>query len=219
MTENKAIVLLSGGQDSATCLSIACQAGYDSILAVTFEYGQRHVIELKKAVQLAEIAGVPIRIVEASFIAQLSTTALTSATIPITTEEGELPSTFVPGRNLFFLSMAAVIARQEGVRTLYMGVCQTDFSGYPDCRVAFIQSAETTINLAMETTIQIKTPLMNLTKAETIMLMKELGTLSWYADTHTCYEGRVPACGRCPACQLRLKGFELAGIQDPIEYC
>ena len=217
MAGNSALVLLSGGQDSATCLSLACRA-HESVMAIAFDYGQRHRIELEKAKKLSSLAGCPLRVIDSTFISQLSDNALTSDTLPITTEPGQLPSTFVPGRNLFFLSMAAVIARQHKIDTIYTGVCQTDFSGYPDCRDDFIKSAEQTINLAMDTRLSIKTPLMHLTKSETVLLMKAQGTLSWYAHTHTCYKGQVPACGQCPACQLRLNGFREANINDPLPY-
>ncbi len=215
---NKALVLLSGGQDSATCLAVACNSGVDSVQAVTFDYGQRHRIEIEKAQILADIAGVPIRVINAKFIGELSQNALTDFDQEIKQNPGELPSTFVPGRNLFFLSMAGVLARQAGIKQIYTGVCEADFSGYPDCRSDFIESAEQSINLAMETTIKIVTPLMQLTKAETVKLMSQHGKLPWYAQTHTCYEGLIPACGRCPACQLRLQGFKEAGVVDPLPY-
>lgn len=217
MKKYESIVLLSGGQDSATCLSLACRESH-SVLAIAFDYGQRHRVELEKANALACLAGVPLVVVDAGFIASLSPNALVDTDIPVTTSLNELPSTFVPGRNLFFLSIAAVYARQHGVRTLYIGVCQTDFSGYPDCRDEFIKSAQKTINLAMDMALQIKAPLMFLTKSETIGLMNELGTLSWYKETHTCYHGKVPACGICPSCKLRLKGFHDIGMEDLISY-
>lgn len=213
-----ALVLLSGGQDSATCLAKAMADEEGPIEAVTFDYGQRHRIELEFAQRLAQIAGVPCQQVNQDFISTISTNALTSSTIPITSKKGELPSTFVEGRNLFFLATAAVIAKQRGISTLYTGVCQTDYSGYPDCREDFIQSMQTTLSLALDYPINIVTPLMWLTKAETVTLMNDLGHIDWYAWTHTCYEGQRPACGQCPACQLRLKGFHEAGIDDPLSY-
>ena len=132
--------------------------------------------------------------------------------------DGELPTTFVPGRNALFLTVAAMVAHQKEADVIYTGVCQTDFSGYPDCREDFIQSQQQTINLAMENDLQIKTPLMQLTKAETVVEMNQLGRLDWYAHTHTCYEGAQPACGQCPACKLRLNGFLEANIVDPLPY-
>ena len=214
----KAVILLSGGQDSATCLAIAKESFDRDLIGIGFFYGQRHANELKQANILADLAEIPFKTIDLSFISQLTPNALTDSNIAIEHAEGHLPSTFVPGRNLFFISVGAVIARQVGANKLFTGVCQTDFSGYPDCRHDFIQSAEKTINLAMETTIHIETPLMWLTKAETVMKMKELGKLSWYQHTHSCYHGVRPACGVCPACLLRLRGFNDAGIEDPIEY-
>jgi 7-cyano-7-deazaguanine synthase len=126
-----------------------------------------------------------------------------------------MPNTFVPGRNLFFLSVAAVVAKQHGIRILYTGVCQTDYSGYPDCRATFVKSLNVTLNLAMEDHFEIRTPLMWMTKSETVLLMAEMGRLEWYGHTYTCYEGVVPPCGTCPSCLLRAKGFHEAGIFDP----
>ena len=212
----KAVVLFSGGQDSATCLAQACADFPGEVLALGYDYGQRHKTELKQARKITLLAGTPFRIVDMGFIAQLSDNSLTNHGVTIEYEAGELPSTFVPGRNLFFLSAAAVVARQLGAPYIYTGVCQTDFSGYPDCRDEFVKSAEKTINLAMESTLEIRTPLMWLTKSETVLLMKSLGKLSWYEETHTCYEGARPPCGVCPACELRAKGFLEAGISDPL---
>jgi len=217
-TKPKAVVLFSGGQDSATCLAQACADFGNDVVAVGFDYGQRHKIELEQAKILAELGGVSYRIIDLNFISQLTPNSLTDASIEIDHKEGELPSTFVPGRNLFFISVGAVIARQLGAPYLYIGICQTDYSGYPDCRDDFIKATQQTVNLAMETDLEIRTPLMWLTKAETVTLMADLGRLDWYKESHTCYEGSRPACGKCPACLLRLKGFEEAGISDPLSY-
>lgn len=218
VTQISTIVLFSGGQDSTTCLAQACADFPNQVLALGFDYAQRHKIELIQAQKIADLAKIPFRIIDAKFISSLAPNALIDKNIIITQNDGELPSTFVPGRNLFFLSIAGVIARHIGASHLYTGVCQTDFSGYPDCRDEFIKSAEKTINLAMETQLKIHTPLMWLTKAETVLKMKKLGKLEWYKETHTCYEGLRPACGTCPACILRLKGFKEANIQDPLSY-
>lgn len=212
----KAVVLFSGGQDSTTCLAQACADFPGEVLAVGFDYGQRHLIELEQAQKIAKIADVRYRILDMTFMAQLSPNSLTNHMLPIEHHEGELPSTFVPGRNLFFLSAAAIVARQVGAAVIYTGVCQTDFSGYPDCRDDFVRSAEKTINLALESRLKIKTPLMFLTKAETVELMRALKRLDWYRESHTCYEGQRPSCGGCPACLLRKKGFFEAGIPDPL---
>jgi 7-cyano-7-deazaguanine synthase len=217
MKIKKGLVLLSGGQDSATCLAVALNE-CDTVFTISFDYGQRHRIELEQAKIIAKLAGVPFHIVDSTFINSLNRNALTDSTLEITQEENDLPNTFVPGRNLFFLSMAAVYAREKMCSVIYTGVCESDYSGYPDCRSEFIESVEKTINLAMETAFEIRTPLMSLSKSDTVLLMKELGYLEWYKESHTCYEGKRPACGVCPACKLRLKGFSQAGIKDPLLY-
>ncbi|MBT5856648.1 7-cyano-7-deazaguanine synthase QueC [bacterium] len=213
----EAIVLLSGGQDSATCLAEAIQS-FDSVHCVAFNYGQRHRIELDQAKVLAQLAGASFQEVALPFINDLTANALTRHDEEITTPEGGLPTTFVPGRNLFFISVAAVIAHQRGASVIYTGVCQTDYSGYPDCRDDFVKSLKQSLSLGMDYDFDILTPLMTLTKAETVLRMKALGHLDWYESTHTCYEGHRPACGKCPACDLRLKGFAEAGISDPLAY-
>ncbi len=212
-----AIVLLSGGQDSATCLAIA-QTEVDTLHCVGFNYGQRHLIELQAARTLANLAKATYQEVDIRFLKGLSDSALVNSSMPITSKEGTLPSTFVPGRNALFLTIAGMIAYEKRAKFIYTGVCQTDYSGYPDCRESFIFSQQQTINAAMETNLIIKTPLMQLTKAETVLKMNSLNRLAWYASTHTCYEGKTPACGKCPACLLRLKGFNQANIKDPIPY-
>jgi 7-cyano-7-deazaguanine synthase len=217
MAQTKALVLLSGGQDSATCLAMALAEGH-SVETLTFDYGQRHRIEITQAEKLAQLAGVPFRLVEIPFFSQLTESALTDHSKPIEAAQGEIPNTFVPGRNLIFLSLGAICAYQKDISTVYTGVCQTDYSGYPDCRDEFVKSLNRTVNLALLSDIEIKTPLMFMTKAETVHKMKEMGKLRWYKETHTCYEGKRPACGKCPACKLRLAGFAEAGVSDPLEY-
>ena len=197
---------------------MALDAYPGNVTAVAFDYGQRHRIELEQAGLIAKMAGVSFRVIDCTWMAGLSQNSLTSIDIPIAQLPGELPNTFVDGRNLFFLSIAAVIAKQQAIHTLYTGVCETDFSGYPDCRNAFIRSLETTLGLALDYAIDIQTPLMWLSKADTVRRMQTLGKLDWYAHTHTCYEGLRPACGTCPACLLRLRGFKDAGVVDPIPY-
>jgi 7-cyano-7-deazaguanine synthase len=212
-----ALVLLSGGQDSATCLALAiAEFGAAEVMTLSFDYGQRHRIELQKAQILAATAGVSYQEVALPFIGGLSHNALTDEAMVIDALRPEsMPNTFVPGRNLFFLSVAAVVAKQHGIRILYTGVCQTDYSGYPDCRDTFVKSLNVTLNLAMEDHFEIRTPLMWMTKSETVLLMAEMGRLEWYGHTYTCYEGVVPPCGTCPSCLLRAKGFHEAGIFDP----
>ncbi len=213
-----ALVIFSGGQDSTTCLAIATQA-HPTVETVMFDYGQRHRIELIQAKRMTAKLGIRHDMIDMTWLNDLSPSALTRSTIAIGETPGQLPTTFVDGRNLFFISVAAVIAKQRGITDLYTGVCETDFSGYPDCRHDFIQSLQTTLRLGLDYPLTIHTPLMWLSKAETVQKMAELGKLDWYADTHTCYEGTRPACGTCPACRLRLNGFKAAGVTDPIAYC
>jgi 7-cyano-7-deazaguanine synthase len=212
-----AIVLLSGGQDSATCLAIAKQT-HKTIHCVCFDYGQRHRIEIEASRTLAENATATFSCIDISFISKLSNSALVQPNTPITQLPNQLPSTFVPGRNALFLTIGAMIAHQHNAHIIYTGVCETDYSGYPDCRSDFITSQQKTLELAMKYNLTIETPLMHLTKAETVQLMAKLNCLDWYQHTHTCYEGKQPACGACPACILRKKGFNDAGFTDPIPY-
>jgi 7-cyano-7-deazaguanine synthase len=143
--------------------------------------------------------------------------ALTDVEIDITDGGNEgLPSTFVPGRNLVFLTFAAAFAWQRGIVNIVTGVAQTDYSGYPDCRQATIDALSSTLQLGMEREFVIHTPLMNLSKKETVLLAHTLGAIDAMSQTHTCYEGKRPPCGRCPACVLRAKGFAEAGIDDPL---
>jgi 7-cyano-7-deazaguanine synthase len=212
-----AVVLLSGGQDSTTCLYWAKER-FERLYALTFDYGQRHRIELEAARTIAQMAGVAAhRILKVSELAELGGSALLED-IPIQERggRGNLPNTFVPGRNLLFLVLAAAWAYQLECHDLVGGMCQTDYSGYPDCRRATLDALERAIELGMEWTIRIHTPLMFLTKAQSVQLAQEVGALDALAYSHTCYEGRFPPCGVCPACRLRARGFEEAGIEDPL---
>lgn len=213
----KALVLLSGGQDSTTCLAIA-KRDADEVIALCVDYGQRHRIELEQAKRIANLANVPYQLVSLDILSQLNPNALVCSDMDIRANEDELPNTFVPGRNALFLNVAAMAAYQHQISDIYIGVCETDFSGYPDCRSDFIESMQQSLSLAMEYDFNLLTPLMDLDKSETVLLMKDLGRLEWLKESHTCYEGMRPACGVCPACQLRLKGFEKANIKDPLEY-
>ena len=212
----RALVLLSGGQDSTTCLAQALRDFPKQVEAVAFDYGQRHKIELKCAQKIARMADVSIKIINVKLLSQLTNNALTNSKLKIKTPKNKLPNTFVPGRNLLFLNLASIYAKQKGIKKIYMGVCQTDYSGYPDCRDEFIRSCNQTLNLALDDELEIITPLMWLTKAETVKLMQDLGCLDWLKYSHTCYYGKRPACGECPACRLRKKGFEEAGVKDPM---
>jgi len=209
MKQEKAVVVFSGGQDSTTCLFWALQQ-FAEVEAVTFDYNQRHRLEIDVAASIAKELGVPHTVLDMSLLNQLAPNALTRSEIAIEQKEGELPSTFVDGRNLLFLSFAAVLAKQKGARHLVTGVCETDFSGYPDCRDIFIKSLNVTLNLAMDYQFVIHTPLMWLNKAETWKLADELGALDFVrTKTLTCYNGIIAdGCGECPACNLRKRGLE-----------
>jgi 7-cyano-7-deazaguanine synthase len=209
----KALVVLSGGQDSTTCLFWAIDRfGKENVLAVGFNYGQRHKQELECAAQICAEADIPYEVIDTPIINQLSANSLTREDIPVeeTKPEGAPPNTFVEGRNLLFLSYAAIYAKTHGATELVTGVCETDFSGYPDCRDIFIKSLNVTLNLAMEYNFVIHTPLMWLTKAQTWELADKLGVLDTiYTKTLTCYNGiKGEGCGHCPACFLRKRGYD-----------
>ncbi len=217
---NTALVVLSGGQDSTTCLYWAIDRfGLDAVSTITFDYGQRHRIELECARRVAEFAGVDNLVLPIDTFAALGGDALTDPDIDVAQgvdETSGLPNTFVPGRNLVFLTFAAAFAWQRGIGHLVTGVAQTDYSGYPDCREGTMTALQHTLRLGMESDITIHTPLMHLSKKETVELARDLGGLPAMAHTHTCYEGQRPPCGVCPACVLRARGFAEAGIEDPL---
>jgi 7-cyano-7-deazaguanine synthase len=221
----KCVVLLSGGQDSTTCLFWA-KREFGDVLALSIAYGQRHVAELDAARKIAALAGAQHVEVALPVFSGLTDSALTgSRDIQAAGGYGDaqapggLPTTFVPGRNLLFISVAAAHAVAAGARDIVTGVCQTDYSGYPDCRREFVDSLEHTLGLAMPSDcgpFQVYTPLMRLTKAETVHLARELpGCWDALQYSVTCYHGKRPGCGECPACVLRAKGFAEAGVADP----
>ncbi|MDX1481393.1 MAG: 7-cyano-7-deazaguanine synthase QueC, partial [Woeseiaceae bacterium] len=199
MSEN-ALVLLSGGQDSTTCLYWALDRfGGGAVQALSFDYGQRHRIELDCAARIASRAGVPHEVLPVDTLRFLGGNALTDPAIAVAeaVDDG-LPSTFVPGRNLIFLTYAAAYGWQQGIRHLVSGVAQTDYSGYPDCREATIAALETALRLGMETDFELHAPLMHRSKKDTVLLARDLGALEAMALTHSCYEGERPPCRRCP---------------------
>ncbi|HHF7011258.1 7-cyano-7-deazaguanine synthase QueC [Streptococcus mutans] len=208
MKRQSALVVFSGGQDSTTCLFWAMKY-YEYVETVTFSYGQRHSQELEVAKEIAAEQGVKHHILDMSLLGQITENALTSD-IAIETKDGEVPNTFVDGRNHLFLSFAAVLAKQRKIRDIVTGVCQTDFSGYPDCRDVFVKSLNVTLNLAMDYEFVIQTPLMWLDKAETWELADQLGKFDYIRQkTLTCYNGiRGTGCRQCPACHLRQAGLE-----------
>jgi len=209
LNEEKAVVVFSGGQDSTTCLFWAKQQ-FAEVEVVTFDYGQRHKLEIECAAEIARDLGVQQTVLDMSLLNQLAPNALTRTDVEITHEEGELPSTFVDGRNLLFLSFAAIMAKQKGARHLVTGVCETDFSGYPDCRDSFVKSMNVTLNLSMDYPFVIHTPLMWLDKAQTWKMADELGAFDYVRErTLTCYNGIIgDGCGECPACKLRKAGLD-----------
>jgi 7-cyano-7-deazaguanine synthase len=222
-----ALVLFSGGQDSATCLAWALDR-FDHVETIGFEYGQRHRIELevREPIVSAIRAAFPgwseklgdDHLIDLGVVGALGATALTSD-MAIAMAEGGLPNTFIPGRNLLFLTCAAAIAYRRGIRHLVTGVCETDFSGYPDCRDDTMKAMQLALNLGMERRFVIHTPLMWIDKAETWRMAESLGGPALIAlirtQTHTCYLGDRDTerewgfgCGSCPACVLRKLGWK-----------
>ncbi|KGR84453.1 7-cyano-7-deazaguanine synthase QueC [Lysinibacillus odysseyi] len=210
MIQEKAIVVFSGGQDSTTCLFWA-QKQFAEIEAVTFDYGQRHRLEIECAAEIAKELQIKHHILDMSLLNQLAPSALTRTDMEVRDgKDDELPSSFVPGRNLVFLTFAGILAAQVGAKHIVTGVCETDFSGYPDCRDSFIKSLNVSLNLSMDKTFVIDTPLMWLTKAQTWELADSLGAFEFVRErTLTCYNGiKADGCGQCPACKLRQRGLE-----------
>ncbi|MEW6132048.1 MAG: 7-cyano-7-deazaguanine synthase QueC [Pseudomonadota bacterium] len=219
----RAVVLLSGGLDSATALAVARSQGY-ACHALSFDYGQRHVAELDAASRVAASLGAVEHRVVCLDLGQLGGSALTDAAIavPETPSEG-IPVTYVPARNTVMLAYALAWTEVLGARDIFIGVNAVDYSGYPDCRPQFIEAFEKLANLATKAGVEeggfrVHAPLINLTKADIIRLGTELGVD--YSQTVSCYqadaEGR--ACGRCDSCRLRREGFRAAGIPDPTHY-
>jgi 7-cyano-7-deazaguanine synthase len=212
-TETKAVVVLSGGQDSATCLALAVKKyGVENVSAITFRYGQRHNLEVVFAKRIAKHFGIKRhKVISFDFYKHLTTNALMDKSAKIEKKKGaSCPTSVVEGRNSFFLLAAAVWAKSIGATVLYTGVSETDYSGYPDCRAAFIRSQEKTIRLALEWPVKIVTPFIRMTKDEEWAIADKLGIFVLILnDTLTCYNG-IPGsgCGECPACKLRDKGLK-----------
>jgi 7-cyano-7-deazaguanine synthase len=221
-----ALVLFSGGQDSTTCLAWALDR-YERVETIGFAYGQRHAVELDVRDDLRRgLAGLspawarrlgPDRVVSLDSLGQVSVSALT-ADMPFGSRADGLPSTFVPGRNLVFLTFAAIVAHQRDLRAVVTGVCETDFSGYPDCRDNTVKALQVAINLGMESKLTIETPLMWIDKAQTWTMAESLGGQALIRliieQTHTCYLGDRThlhewgfGCGECDACKLRSAGW------------
>ncbi|HEU4747809.1 MAG TPA: 7-cyano-7-deazaguanine synthase QueC [Gemmatimonadaceae bacterium] len=230
-TASAAVVLLSGGLDSTTVLAIAKSEAFD-IHALTFRYGQRHLVEVDAARRIAEGAEVRDHHIIDIDLRAFGGSALTADIAvpkdrdlaPSARGNEDIPITYVPARNTIFLSYALALAEVTGSASIFIGVNALDYSGYPDCRPEYIRAFETMANLATRagvegrTRITIRTPLIALTKAAIIRLGTSLGVD--YSGTTSCYDpgGDGAACGRCDACQLRLRGFSEAGLIDPIRY-
>ena len=224
---NSALVLFSGGQDSATCLAWAL-SHYEHVETIGFNYGQRHRVELdyrplfsSALRQLNPDWAARLgsdHLIDLSLLNDISDTALTSDT-KIALQENGLPNTFVPGRNLLFLTVAAALAYRRGINALVGGMCETDYSGYPDCRNDTLRALESALQLGMQSSIRLETPLMWLDKSATWSLAESLGGSALVelirTETHTCYLGERGTlhtwgygCGKCPACELRARGYE-----------
>ncbi|STZ76788.1 7-cyano-7-deazaguanine synthase QueC [Bergeriella denitrificans] len=209
MSSEQALVIFSGGQDSTTCLLQAIENyGRSNVQAITFQYGQRHTLELECARRIAQDLGITQTVLDLSLMQHITRNALMSKDAEIQTAANGVPNTFVDGRNALFLLYAAIYAKGQGIKHIIAGVCETDFSGYPDCRDVFVKSMNVTLNLAMDYDFQIHTPLMYLTKAQTWKLADDLGRLNYVREhTHTCYNGVAGGCGECPSCLLRERGL------------
>src|SRR4030042_2537393 len=216
------LVVFSGGQDSTTCLYWAKEK-FKGVHAITFDYGQRHKIEIESAKKIVQLAGGESHEV-------IDITGMMKTTSPLVdfSREGgqyrsgdELPGgiepTFIPCRNILFLTIAANRAVVKGIKDLIIGVSAIDYGGYPDCRPKFITLMEETIRHGLEMEINIHTPVISLSKKDTVLLASKIsGCMEALAYSHTCYEGKFPPCGKCHACLLRMKGFKEAGIEDPL---
>lgn len=218
---SKAVVLFSGGQDSTTCLYWAKQQ-FASVTALSFDYNQRHRLELESAKQIAALAGVDHEIINmGSIFAGLSPLTDHSRKVEeydsAQTLPGGLEQTFVPGRNILFLSVAANRAYVIGGSDIVIGVSQEDYGGYPDCRKEFVTSMQQTLSAGLGKEVRIHTPLLNLSKKQTVELALDLnGCMDALAHSTTCYNGAFPPCGTCHSCLLRARGFDESGHKDPL---
>ncbi|PCI43558.1 MAG: 7-cyano-7-deazaguanine synthase QueC [Alphaproteobacteria bacterium] len=225
----KAVVLLSGGLDSTTCVAIAKDAGFD-VVALSFDYGQRHTMELAAAARVAKVMGLKKHVTMKIDLRVFGGSALTDdIDVPKSRSskemaEDEIPVTYVPARNTIFLSFALAFAETEGASDIFIGVNALDYSGYPDCRPEYIAAYEVMANLATksgvegEGSLKIHTPLIDMTKADIVRTGLKLGVD--YSLTTSCYDpaDNGDACGQCDACHLRLRGFQEAGETDPVAY-
>ena len=220
----KAVVLLSGGLDSTVCMAVAKARGLD-LYPISFNYHQRHSIELDGAKKVADFFGVRKHLIIDTNMNDIGGSALTDQTIAVpegNPERDDIPVTYVPARNLIFLSYALGYAEVVGASYIYIGVNAVDYSGYPDCRPEFIEKFQNLADFATKATvaehkkIKIETPLQELSKKDIVLLGTKLGAPLQF--THSCYKGGEKACGVCDSCRLRLRGFAEAGVADPIAY-
>ncbi|WP_393972257.1 7-cyano-7-deazaguanine synthase QueC [Oxyplasma meridianum] len=222
MTNKRSVVLISGGLDSATVLAYALSGGYETT-AVSFDYGQRHSIELESGERICQHYGIERKVVNLD-MKQIGGSSLTSnmkvETRSIDEISESIPTSYVPARNTIFLSVASAFAEVLDADTIFIGANAVDYSGYPDCRPKFFNSMEDTINLGTKrgqhSRLRIAVPLQYLTKGEIISLGMRLKVP--YDLTHSCYNGEEEACGECDSCLLRLKGFMDSGFRDPVKY-
>ncbi len=222
----KAVILLSGGLDSATCMGVAKEQNFE-LYPISFNYHQRHDIELNSAKKIAKFYNVKKHLIIETNMEEIGGSALTDKDISVPEgvlnhDENDVPITYVPARNLIFLSYALAYAETINSKHIFIGVNAIDYSGYPDCRPEFIEKFQSLTNVATKATaaehknIKIETPLQNLSKKEIILLAKKLNVPIEF--THSCYAGYEKACGVCESCKIRLNAFKEAGIEDPIEY-
>ncbi|QUH30614.1 7-cyano-7-deazaguanine synthase QueC [Vallitalea guaymasensis] len=210
MNKEKAVVVFSGGQDSTTCLFWA-KKKFKEIIAVSFDYNQKHILELECAKDICKKYEIEHHTLDLGLLNQLAPNSLTRTDIEVDKESPDegVPNSFVDGRNMLFLTFVAVFAKQRGISYIVTGVSESDFSGYPDCRDVFIKSINVTLNLAMDYQFEIYTPLMWINKAQTWKMAYDLGVLDVVKEeTLTCYNGiKGNGCGDCPACKLRKNGY------------
>lgn len=216
-----ALVVFSGGQDSTTCLHWALRV-FSRVETLFFDYGQRHLRERESAEAIARKLGLSLRVFRLDFFAEMGGNALIDSGATIAdAAEGHLPNTFVPGRNLLFLAQASAYAAMRGIADVVAGMCQTDYSGYPDCREASLRPLEEAMHQGLGHAdegrrFRLHLPLMHLTKAQSVRLAQQVGAFDSLGMSHTCYAGANPPCGVCPACRLRARGFAEAGLADPL---
>lgn len=208
----KAVVVFSGGQDSTTCLIQAIK-NYDEVHCITFDYGQRHKLEIEVAQSITKELGITAhKVMDVGLLNELAISSLTRDNIDVSHElqANGLPNSFVPGRNILFLTLSGIYAYQIGAEAVITGVCETDFSGYPDCRDEFVKSLNQSLVLGMDRALKIETPLMWLNKAETWAFADQYKQLDFVREkTLTCYNGIIgDGCGNCPSCDLRRAGLE-----------